>query len=344
MTTAPATDNQPTFAPHSSGPTRGKVAAPGNAWPMVSVIIPVFNAAPYLRESLDSVLSQDYPDIEVVVVDDGSSDDSLAILRSYGARIRLLQQQRRGPGAARNRAVQEARGEYLAFHDADDVWLPGKLPTQMRFMLDHPEHRIVFGQFAFWEADADNRFPDPARFVAQPDSWQVKQNLSGTIYVDELAESCIAMITPIIHREVFTAVGGFDESLLAGSDYDFWLKATYRFSAHKMPNCFAAYRIHSKGVTGTPKTTNFPFVVLKRAIDTFGLTGPDGRTVERSAMYQRMADTWLNFAVVHTQNGSRRIALHALAQYLRYSPRRLGAVRRAGSSLMRLLTNRRGGG
>lgn len=305
--------------------------------PLVSVVIPVFNAAPYLRESVDSVLGQGYPHLELILVDDGSTDGSLEIMRSYGDRVRLVQQNRAGPGAARNRGVRAAGGEYLAFHDADDVWMPGKLDAQVRFMLEHPEFAIVFGQFAFWNPDQDNRYPDPKLFLDRPETWEIKQPMSGSLYVDELMDSCIAMITPLVRREAFDAIGGFDETLLGGSDYDFWLKATHRFLAHKMPLCFAAYRLQTKGVTGTPKAINFPFVVLKRAVDTFGLVGPDGRSANALAVHQRLADTWLNFAWVHMENGNRRTALHALAQHVRHAPRRWRAVLRCAWSLAHML-------
>ena len=103
-----------------------------------------------------------------------------------------------------------------------------------------------------------------------------------------------------------------------------------------MPECFAAYRLQTRGVTGTPKATNFPFVVLKRAVDTFGLTGPDGRSANAQAVNQRLADTWLNFAWVHMGNGSWRMALHAFAQHVRYAPRRWRACLSCGWSLLRM--------
>lgn len=306
-------------------------------WPLVSVVIPVFNAAAYLREAIDSVLGQDYPAMDVILVDDGSDDGGLEIMRSYGERVRVIRQDRAGPAAARNIGIRAARGDYLAFHDADDVWMPGKLTAQMRFMQAHPEFHIVFGQFAFWTPDANRHYPDPLRFLERPDSWEIKQPLSGCIYADELMDSCIAMITPVVRREVFDALGGFDEALLGGSDYDFWLRATHRFQVHKMPLCFAAYRLQTRGVTGTPKSTNFPYVVLKRALDTYGLAGADGRRADARAVHQRLADTWLMFALMHLDRGSRPLAIGALARYLWQAPQRWRAVVKCLSVLLRTL-------
>jgi glycosyltransferase involved in cell wall biosynthesis len=310
------------------------------ATPLVSVVMPVFNAAPYLREAIDSVLTQDYPALEMIVVDDGSTDGSTEILRSYGDRIRVLAQERRGPAAARNIGVRQARGDYIAFHDADDFWMPHKLTEQVALMREAPQFAIVFGQFAYWRADATGRFPDPLLALAHPETWEIKQPLSGYLYVDELLDSCIPMITPLIRREVFDALNGFDESLLSGSDYDFWLRATFRFQTHKMNRCQALYRIHEQGVTGTPRAVNFGYVLLKRAVDTFGLRGPDGRVADAALVRQRLATIRLNFAQLHAERGSLRVALPALLSYLQLSQWRPQAWIAAARAIRRALIDR----
>ncbi|HEY0656892.1 MAG TPA: glycosyltransferase family A protein, partial [Pyrinomonadaceae bacterium] len=99
--------------------------------PKVSVIIPNYNYAKYIAETIDSVLAQTYPNLEVIVVDDGSKDDSLKILRSYGDKITVIEQKNQGVARARNIGTAYSNGEYIAFLDADDVWLPEKLARQM---------------------------------------------------------------------------------------------------------------------------------------------------------------------------------------------------------------------
>jgi glycosyltransferase involved in cell wall biosynthesis len=309
--------------------------------PLVSVIIPVYNAGKYLAECLDSVLSQQYPHIEVITIDDGSNDDSLSILRGYGDRIRIHQTRRAGPAGARNAGLRLARGELIAFQDADDLWLAGKLERQVAHLLAHPEHGIVFTQFAFWNALADGRFPDPASLIADPERWEIRQPLSGWIYAEQLEESCIGMHTPLLRREVIDAIGGFDESLLAGSDYDFWLKATYRFQAHKIADCLALYRIHDSGVTGRPKRENFAARLYQRALDTQGTKGPDGRGPSAEAIARRLSGFWIGFGLQHIERGELALGIRSMGRFIATSPNKPDALRRSLTSTLRALARRR---
>lgn len=116
------------------------------AMPKVSVVIPSYNRASRLMEAMDSVLSQRYRDLELIVVDDGSTDETRGIVSTYGNDVVYLYQERRGVSAARNRGIGCAQGDYLAFLDSDDLWLPRKLSTQMRFIHEHPEVQICYAE------------------------------------------------------------------------------------------------------------------------------------------------------------------------------------------------------
>ena len=109
---------------------------------LVSVIIPTYNRAAWLKEAIESVLSQTYKQFELIVVDDGSTDPTGELLLQYGTKLSVLHTGHGGPSAARNCGIAAARGEYIAFLDSDDVWLPDKLRAQMLFFQDHPEARV----------------------------------------------------------------------------------------------------------------------------------------------------------------------------------------------------------
>src|SRR5258706_9894136 len=125
----------------------------GGAKPLVSVIIPTFNNAPYLVESLNSVLNQSFRNFEVLVIDDGSTDNTAEVLQPYSASIRYIRQNNGGPSSARNRGLKEALGQFIAFQDSDDIWLADKLLFQMECFNQHPEVGVVFTGSKRFDAD-----------------------------------------------------------------------------------------------------------------------------------------------------------------------------------------------
>jgi len=129
------------------------------ASPLVSVVIPAYNCAPFIGESLDSVYRQTYRNWEVIVIDDGSTDETRAILAPHTGRIRYFYQENRGTAAARNAGVRQARGELIAFLDNDDIWLPEKLERQVQVMQGSPECGLVFTDGIMFMADGTRRGP-----------------------------------------------------------------------------------------------------------------------------------------------------------------------------------------
>ena len=259
------------------------------------------------------------PVLEIVAVDDGSTDASLRILQSFGTRVRLLTQDNRGPAAARNLGLKAAAGSMIAFHDADDVWLPDKLSTQVDYLAKHPDIGLVFGQFAFWQPGPDGTYPRPDWFADHPETWEIKDQLSGWIYTDELRDCQIAMITPLVRRSVISSVGDFDETLTSGSDYDYWLRVTYTTQCHKLDRCLALYRLHGNSVTTRVRATNFAYQVVKRALTRHGLVGPDGRGIPMQLLDRRLSTIALDFAELHLARGSFRVALENIGRYFSHA-------------------------
>lgn len=265
---------------------------------LVSVIVPAHNAGATVDAALESVFWQGYEALEVIVVDDGSTDDTLARLQRWGDRITVLQQRKQGPAAARNLAWRHAKGELIAFIDADDVWLPGKLLAQVAYLQAHPDVDVVFGRFDRWApADGSNSWPQPptaadheqavgrAQSQAAPGA---TTHLHGWLYADLLQESHVHIITALVRRSMMVAMSGFDEQWATGSDYEFWLRASRDHRMAQLDQSLAWYRIHPHSITQRPRPVNAEYLLVQRAVSQHGLTGPDGRSVSEATMRRRL--------------------------------------------------------
>ncbi|OYY94865.1 MAG: hypothetical protein B7Y41_04725 [Hydrogenophilales bacterium 28-61-23] len=187
---------------------------------LVSVVIPVFNASKYLAEAIDSVLAQSYRPIEIIAVDDGSTDDSLAVLRGYGDKVIVIEQPNGGQGVARNTAVDNSSGEYIAFLDADDIWDPVKLEKQVALLERHPEAVAVYCDHCVIDSNGD---------VVATTAALGGPRVSGRILNNLLEYSVI--VTPSLvmtRRSAFDAAQGFDvESPRWAEDHGLWLRISY---------------------------------------------------------------------------------------------------------------------
>ena len=185
--------------------------------PKVSVIIPTFNRNQMLKEAIDTVLSQEYQGVELIVVDDGSTDGTTEYLETYGQHLSVIQQQNRGVSAARNAGIAAASGRYIAFLDSDDLWLPQKLRQQVQFFTLHPE-ALVCQTEEIWVRNGRRVNPGLRH-----------RKLSGMIFEPSLHLCLVSPSAVMIRRSLFDTVGLFDESLPACEDYDLWLRVSCRY-------------------------------------------------------------------------------------------------------------------
>ena len=185
--------------------------------PLVSVIIPTYNRGWILREAVDSVLAQDFSDFELIVVDDGSTDDTREILDSYGQDLFVFQQPNKGVSAARNRGLAESRAQLVAFLDSDDLWLPQKLTRQVEFFTINPAALICQTEET-WVRDGVRVNPKKRH-----------HKFSGMIFKPSLALCLVSPSAVMIRKSLFDTVGLFDESLPACEDYDLWLRVSCRY-------------------------------------------------------------------------------------------------------------------
>lgn len=186
--------------------------------PKLSVIIPTYNRLPMLKEAVDSVLTQDFEDMELIIVDDGSTDGTAEEIKRYGGRVKFIQHsENKGVSTARNRGVLQARGKLIAFLDSDDLWVKGKLKIQAAFLDDNPHYSICYTD-EIWIRKGKR--VNPMRKHAK---------YSGWIFEKCLPLCTISPSSVMMRKTLFSKVGLFDEALPVCEDYDLWLRVSARF-------------------------------------------------------------------------------------------------------------------
>jgi glycosyltransferase involved in cell wall biosynthesis len=205
--------------------------------PTVSVVIPAFNRSTLVTQAVDSVLAQTYTDYEIIVVDDGSTDDTKAALAQYGDRVRYIYQENRGASAARNAGVRNAKGRYIAFLDSDDLWLPAKLEKQVAVLEECPDVALVYSNISYCD-DGGRRTRNAYRAHMFP-----------TGYVPEEVLLWKAMCghppTWLIRRSCFDQIGYLDTSLAMSEDRDFSLRVAMKYKIHGIPEALTIVRQHT---------------------------------------------------------------------------------------------------
>ncbi len=181
----------------------------------VSVIIPSFNNADFLPECIESALSQDYSNKEIIVIDDGSTDNTKALLSQYANKVNFIYKQNGGPASARNFGIRHSCGEYVAFLDADDIWFSNKLSAQIEYMKAHKEIGLCFTNFTFRQDTEELRYSEINRMLN-----------SKNLFNELLKGNFINTSTVILRRELLDISGTFDEDprLISVEDYNLWLR------------------------------------------------------------------------------------------------------------------------
>lgn len=212
------------------------------SYPLVSVVIPVFNAEEFIADTVESALSQTYPNVEILAVDDGSSDSSAQILSEFGESIRYLSRENGGPAAARNTGISAARGTYIAFLDADDLWEPDKLAAQVELMEHNPEVGLVHtGSVVF---DSTREYPFRSKQLP-------KLMAPSEAFPALFSGNFISTSTVLARSKLFSSLGSFDESMdfFAVEDYDMWLRFACNAGIGFIPEPLLRYRLHAEGIS-----------------------------------------------------------------------------------------------
>jgi glycosyltransferase involved in cell wall biosynthesis len=205
--------------------------------PLITVIIPCYNSSAYISEAIESVLSQTYCNFELIVVNDGSTDNTEKTIRKYLDKIIYLKQENAGPAAARNCGIQKAQGYYVAFLDADDLWLPDKLQMQVQAFDNYAGAALVYTKFVNFEDQSGKTLS------ILPDA------PSGMLFDKLLIESLILLSTVMIRRELLLEAGCFDEGLQTAEDTNLWLKIARRYRIDAVPEVLVLRRLHEANIS-----------------------------------------------------------------------------------------------
>jgi len=211
--------------------------------PLVSVVIPVFNGERFLREAVQSVLDQQYSPLEIIVVYDGSTDNTAIVARDLPEPVRYLHQTNQGPAAARNRGIEQAQGSLIAFADADDLWPAGKLESQLPLLIEDPRIDIVLGR--------------------------IQQVLLSE--GEELGETAFSVNlgSAVIRKSVFERIGLFDETMRYSEDVDWFMRARESGAAIVTIDAVTLlYRQHEQNMTRGKSTAELNVLkALKKSLD-----------------------------------------------------------------------------
>lgn len=229
--------------------------------PKVSIVTPTYNRAGFIAQAVDSVLAQTMPDWELLIVDDGSTDDTREVLAGYQGdpRIHYFYQPNRGQSVARNNALEKVRGDFVGFLDSDDLWCADKLERQLALFEDHPDVGIVHGD----ESIIDEKGQEVSR--------ENMRRYSGRITPQLLADNSVSITTALVKRECFDEMGGFHASHGVADDYDLWLRFSARYRFHYEPGIFASYRMMADQIS-SDKRRRFAAneMIIKNFLNQYG--------------------------------------------------------------------------
>jgi glycosyltransferase involved in cell wall biosynthesis len=273
----------------------------------VSVIIPTYNYARFIGEAVDSALAQTRPPLEVIVVDDGSTDDTAAVLAAYGDRIRVLRQKNAGVAMARNAGIAAARGEYLAFLDSDDAWYPRKLERQMQRFGAEPHLGLVHCGAEIIDSEGRTLSTTTA-------------GMEGRV-----AEAMLRMdrevIMPqgssiVVPKRVAEDVGGYDARLPPSEDWDFCYRIAARYEIGYVRELLVRYRLHGSGIhLNIGRMERAMMIAFEKAFSDAAVQPL--RNVSYGRLHRILAGCYFETRELG------RFARHAAAS-LRYDPRNLG--------------------
>jgi glycosyltransferase involved in cell wall biosynthesis len=253
--------------------------------PLVSVVVPTFNQAAYLSDCVDSVLAQTYQPIEIVVVDDGSTDATPDVLAGYEARIRVIRQENHGAANALNNGIRASRGAYVCWLSSDDAFVPDKISRQVAAFEADPTLGLSFMGFDI--VDADGRFKADRSDI----TWRHPDLLVSVFWANPINGSTVMM-----PRHVIEDVGPFDEELRADVDAEMWFRVLTRHPAAHIPGVHLHYRVHAQALSADRGLMRRSKTIVRRRVLRDGILTRRLVAFDRDAAPRVLAEMSRTFA------------------------------------------------
>lgn len=290
--------------------------------PDVSVVVPVFNGARFLEPTLRSVLAQQAVDAELIVVDDGSTDESAETVSRVAPHALLLRQENAGVCVARNSGLARARARTVIFLDQDDLWHPKMLARQLALLDSDPALVAAVCPYHHWRP-LRGVYPDPAAVWGEPQKPTLDPNFSGWVYHQFLFDCWALTSATLLRREAVLAAGGFNEALPFSEDWDLWLRLSRQgqFALLTWPSVL--YRHHSIQGSRVVRERDWRLELLLRNASSHGLESPDGRAMEATRFQALLARYQADFGIHHLLYGDRSLGASALLASWKRQPRQL---------------------
>jgi len=269
----------------------------------VSVVIPVFNSK-HLVEAVESAFSQTYSKIEVIVVDDGSNDDIRELLKNYD--ILYFRQENKGPAAARNFGMTMATGDYIAFLDADDVWLPQKIEKQVELLISNPDLGFVY---------CDNNFITESNTIIKDYSRKIELH-RGDVLLKMYEKFMLITSALMMKTSCLAQIGYFREDLYIGEDIEYFLRLSKEYKADAVSAKLLNRRVWSGGISRKDYTFNGKIIldIHKKFLS----LNPDFYSLHKDAVDNRLAELHYNFAYKYWGNGKLLPAVLQFIQSYKY--------------------------
>ena len=280
--------------------------------PAVSVVIATYNRANYLAETIDSVLGQSFQKFELILVDDGSTDETRRILAPYGSRVRYLYQENRGPSAARNLGARNASAGWISIQDSDDLCLPNHLETLYGYADKHPESGMVFANGSYLGGPAHNR----ETIIPAAKSRRLADQ--GVRLEDLFDKSIVRLQAALISKRCYDDVGGHDESLRISMDLDLTFRLISRYPVAYLDEVVFSYRRHSGNISGNQELRLLENI---RVIEKLVTQNDQAeKLLGKRRVAARLAYRYYRLAKGRRKTGNREGAQEALKHAVNYRP------------------------